>query len=96
MSTINERFGISLGDRYSIHDLKKIRFKRFAKIQAASPEVLIWNCHYEAFWRPSGGGYTRDSAQAGIYTFDEAFNSVRHVDQSHRIELVTINFTPNP
>lgn len=92
MSTINERFGISLGERYDIHSLKKFGEERMDMIRKKTPTVLIWNLHYEAYWRPDGGGYTKDSAQAGIYTFDNALYLTWHVGKEHRIELVTITF----
>ncbi len=92
MSSINERFGISLGERYDIHKLKTYKHSTLLRLAKKSPEVLIWNNRYEAYWRPNGCGYTKDSAQAGIFGFTAAYAATMHVDKTHRIELVTINF----
>lgn len=38
---------------------------------------VIWSFEHDAWWRPSRWGYTRELAEAGDYTLDEAARIVR-------------------
>jgi len=50
-----------------------------------SDRFVIWSYEHEAWWRPAWWGYTRDLAEAGHYTANEAEHIVR------RANLITVN-----
>lgn len=45
----------------------------------------IWNGLYQAYWRPSGFGYTKTALDAGVWTLDEAYQLTSHVGKEKQI-----------
>lgn len=56
-----------------------------AKI-APDAKVRIYSREHHCWWRRDGCGYATDIAEAGAYTFEDAFARSRHCDPSKRIE----------
>lgn len=40
--------------------------------------VVIWSGEHEAWWRANGGGYTTVEAEAGLYSFEDAWRRSQH------------------
>ncbi len=49
---------------------------------------LIWSIEHNAWWKPAACGYTKNRADAGRYTFDEATAIVKDAN-------FACNETPN-
>jgi hypothetical protein len=63
------------------------RLKRWPGLKRkwASRSVLIWSGEHRAYWRKDGCGYTTDSAEAGVYDFEDALTYTYHCDPSKQI-----------
>jgi hypothetical protein len=53
---------------------------------------LIWSGEHRAYWRPSGHGYTADTAAAGRWTFAEAYFATKHCGPEKAISLQPIDY----
>ncbi|MCW5722048.1 MAG: hypothetical protein KIS86_12985 [Devosia sp.] len=55
------------------------------KVKFAGKLVRIWSGARGAWWRPGSCGYTNDIAQAGIYSFEDAWATSSHCGREKRI-----------
>ena len=54
--------------------------------------VRIWSQEHRAWWRPKYQGYTGDTSQAGIYTFQEAYDGTKHCGPEKRIVYYAVTY----
>lgn len=66
-----------------------------AKI-ALDAMVRIYSREHHAWWGENGSGYAEDIAEAGAYTFEDAFARSRHCDPSKGIEYDVLPPDPPP
>ena len=57
---------------------------KFIKKHGEKP-VRIWSRQWGAFWRPGRCGYTYQRDEAGIYTFEDAFDATCHCGPEKQI-----------
>lgn len=50
-------------------------------------KCLIWSGEHQAYWRPTGQGYTEDIAKAGVYTYGSAWDSTQHCGPEKKISF---------
>lgn len=55
------------------------------KAKFAGRQVRIWSGEWRAWWRPNSCGYTDDVAQAGVYSFEDAWATSSHCGPEKRI-----------
>ncbi|TYK93983.1 hypothetical protein E0F66_11915, partial [Streptococcus pyogenes] len=68
--------------RISLEQIKNAALKRESR---AGQPVRIWSGEKSGWWRPHARGYTRDPKQAGLYDFEDAFQSTSHCGPEKRI-----------
>lgn len=74
--------------RYKLEDLKANPELKAPLLK--EPRVRIWSCQWGQWWRPGGSGYTPDTAEAGVFTFEEAWGRSNHAGPEKRIEYVVL------
>lgn len=52
--------------------------------------VRIWSGEWSSWWRYGGYGYTTDSTEAGVFSFEEAEGKSHHAGPEKQIEYVPI------
>lgn len=60
------------------------------RAKLAGTKVFIWSDEHRAYWRPGRAGYTTHQIAAGIYDFEDAWNSTRHCGPEKRIVFIVI------
>lgn len=71
---------------YKLEDLKDDPDKRAG---LANERVRIYSRQWGMYWRASGSGYTMDRTEAGIYSFQDAWDRSHHAGPEKGIEYVT-------
>jgi len=51
-------------------------------------KVLIWSGEHYAWWRPGRAGYTTEKSAAGVYDFEDAWQSTKHCGPEKRIDFM--------
>lgn len=56
------------------------RLTRWPSLQRSwvGKQVRIWSNQWCAYWRAGGAGYTTDEAQAGVFSFEDAYQRTKH------------------
>ena len=52
--------------------------------------VYIWSNQWRSYWRPNGCGYTKNVDEAGVYSIDDAWASVKHCGPEKLIVLISV------
>jgi hypothetical protein len=70
--------------------INRLRFNKSKHIQTfleknKQRNVLIFSGQWDSFCRENQSGYTYNKSDAGIYTFEEAFNSTLHCGNEKQI-----------
>lgn len=61
---------------------------------APDAKVRIYSREHHCWWRANGSGYAEDIADAGVYTFEDAFARSHHCDPSKGIEYDVLPVAP--
>lgn len=70
--------------RISLEQIKNGEAPLKRELLAGQP-VRIWSGEKAGWWRPHARGYTCDPKQAGLYDFEDAFQSTSHCGPEKRI-----------
>jgi hypothetical protein len=74
-------------DRIWLEQIKSGSAPRKQENFAGRP-VRIWSDERGAWWRAHARGYTSDPDQAGVYDFEQAYQSISHCGPEKRIAFV--------
>jgi hypothetical protein len=74
-------------ERISLEQIKKGSAPRKQERFLGRP-VRIWSGDRSAWWRPHARGYTCDPRQAGLYDFEDAYQSLSHCGPEKRIAFI--------
>lgn len=70
--------------------LEKLKGRPELQSSLGQQLVRIYSQEWNAYWRPSGNGYTEYLQHAGIFPFPEAFALTRHCGPEKRIVFETV------
>jgi len=57
-------------------------------------KVYIWSREHRMYWRPGAAGYTKDTAAAGVYDFEDAYKRTKHCGPEKMIEYHRVTTPP--
>lgn len=76
--------------------LEALKAKSSPIVPAREAKVRIYSREHHCWWRANGSGYSTDIAEAGIYTFEDAFARSHHCGPEKGIEYEVLPPEPPP
>ena len=70
--------------------LEEIKGDSALKLRLMKTQVMIRSREHNAFWRVGGCGYTKHAWDAGVYSFQDAFDATCHCGKEKGIEFVVV------